>query len=73
MQVKVIAKDIIEINPGEVVEEVTVLERFLFWDITRVYRKVHGQWFNYKNKRYTRIHWSSCVDAESYLYLPIEE
>ena len=72
MGVKVISRDLIEINPGEVVQQVIISEKILFWGIKTVYRKVHGQYFVYKNGRYTRLNWRHHSDLEAYFNLPIE-
>ncbi len=69
--VKVIKKDIIQINPDEVVEEITVIERIFFMDFKYVYRKVHGIIFRYKNGRYKQVSWMDS-DVENYFKIPIE-
>ena len=69
--VKVIKKDIIQINPDEVVEEITVIERIFFMDFKYVYRKVHGIIFRYKNGRYKQISWMDS-DVKNYFKIPIE-
>ena len=50
--IRVISKDLIEINPGEVVEEITVVETFLWMKFQRTYRKVHGNVFRYNKHGY---------------------
>lgn len=69
--IKVISKDIIEINPGEAIEEITIIERLLWMNFKRVFRKVHGTIFRYKNGRYKQIGWRDC-DVKNYFKIPIE-
>tara|TARA_R110002020_G_scaffold100855_5_gene238102 strand:- start:26873 stop:27085 length:213 start_codon:yes stop_codon:yes gene_type:complete len=69
--IKVISKDIIEINPGEVVVEITVIERLFWINFKQVFRKVHGAIFRYKNGRYRKITWRDS-GVENYFKLPIE-
>tara|TARA_R110002049_G_scaffold231127_2_gene403412 strand:+ start:13554 stop:13766 length:213 start_codon:yes stop_codon:yes gene_type:complete len=69
--IKLISKDIIEINPGEVVEEIVVVERLFWINFKFTYRKVHGTIFRYKNGRYRQISWRDW-DVANYFKLPIE-
>jgi hypothetical protein len=69
--IKVISKDIIEINQGEVIEEITIIEKLFWINFKRVYRKVHGTIFRYKNGRYREIGWRD-RDVENYFKLPVE-
>ena len=69
--VKVISRDFIEINPGEVVEEVVVNERIFWVNFKKVYRRVHGSIFRYKYGRYSQVDprdW----EIRNYFKLPIE-
>jgi hypothetical protein len=40
------------INKEEIVKEIIVEKKFLFWKYKRTYRQVHGEIFRYKNKKY---------------------
>ena len=68
--VRVISKDLIEINPGEVVEEITIVETIFFIKLTRVYRKVHGNIFRYNKYGYKKISWLES-DIKSYFDIPV--
>ena len=73
MAAKVISRDFIEINPGEVIEQVTISENCLFWKSETTYRKVHGEYFIYHKERYTAVNrWTKGFDVRSYFNLPIE-
>jgi hypothetical protein len=69
--VRVISKDLIEINPGEVVEEITVVETIFLIKFTRVYRKVHGNVFRYNKHGYKAIGWLES-EIKGYFDIPVE-
>ena len=69
--VKVISKNLVELSPDEVVEEIVVEERIFFIKFRSTYRKVHGTIFRYKNGRYREIDWRD-NDVKNYFKLPIE-
>lgn len=73
--IKVIDRDYIELLPGEVVEEVTVSERILFWKIKRTYRNVHGSWFRFRKKsgNYEKVSWMSDISSYLEAKLPVDE
>lgn len=73
--IKVIKRDYVQVNPVEVVEEVTVSEKILLWDIKTVYRKVHGSWFKFRERdnRYQKICFGSKIKLYLHANLPIEE
>jgi hypothetical protein len=70
--VRLISKDILEINPGEVVEEITVIKRIFFMNFKIVYRKVHGTIFRYKNGRYRELSLLSYMGVSNYFKIPFE-
>lgn len=70
--VKLISKDVIEINPGEVVEEIVVNKRIFWVDFKKVYRRVHGNIFRYKYGRYRQIDPRDFWEIKNYFNLPIE-
>tara|TARA_R110002049_G_scaffold245028_4_gene418887 strand:- start:369 stop:581 length:213 start_codon:yes stop_codon:yes gene_type:complete len=69
--IKILSNDIVEINPGEVVEEIKISKKILFWEIKRTYRKVHGTVFRYKNGRYQQISWLDW-DIKNLFDIPVE-
>tara|TARA_R110000744_G_C19014800_1_gene523464 strand:+ start:385 stop:597 length:213 start_codon:yes stop_codon:yes gene_type:complete len=69
--IRVISKDLIEINPGEVVEEITVVETILWMKFQRTYRKVHGNVFRYNKHGYKATSWTES-EIEDYFNIPIE-
>ncbi|MGK0464826.1 hypothetical protein [Clostridium sp.] len=50
--IKVLSNEHIEINSGEMVQELILSERKFFMEFITTYRYVHGTIFVYKNKRY---------------------
>ena len=52
---RVINKELVQIGGSEVIEEVIVEERYLFFKITRTYRKVHGDVFLYNGSSYKSV------------------
>ncbi len=69
--VKVISRSLVEINPGEIVKEVVLSERILFFDVKITIREVHGRLFKYKKGRYTALNLSDKYSR--YFNLPIDE
>ena len=69
--VKVISRDFIEINPGEVIEELVIVERLFWINFKQVYRKVHGTVFRYKNGRYREVGLLD-RDVKNLFKLPVE-
>jgi hypothetical protein len=70
--VKVISRDFIEINPGEIIEEVVLSERVFFFNYKVTLRKVHGTIFRYKKGRYETL----CFFDRGYrdvFNLPVDE
>lgn len=70
--VKVISKEFIEINPGEVVVEITVTEKIFFFKFKRVFREVHGEVFRYRGGYYQPLCWLD-RECKKYFKIPIDE
>lgn len=69
--VKVLSNNLIEINPNEVVEEIVISKKILFWEFNSTYRRVHGTVFKYKNGRYQQIGWRDW-DIKNLFDIPVE-
>jgi len=70
--VRLLNKNLVEINPGEIIEEIVIEEEiFFFFTKITTYRKVHGEVFRYKEGRYKKL---SVLDWEIkyYFELPLE-
>jgi hypothetical protein len=50
--IKILSNEYIEINPGEMIQELVLSEKKFFMEFVNTYRKVHGTIFIYSNKRY---------------------
>ena len=55
MKVRVVDKNYVELSRGEMIVEITVIIRLWILDVTRVYRKVHGEYFLYSDGLYTAL------------------
>ena len=56
MKVRVIDKNYVESKRNsEIIVEITVVISFWFFNVTRVYRKVHGDYFLYRDSQYTTL------------------
>ena len=55
MKVRVVDKNYIELERSEIIVELTVITKFWLWDITKVYRRVHGEYFSYKDGLYKTL------------------
>lgn len=72
--VKVIEINFVEINPGEVVEERTILHTFLwFIKVKETYRKVHGEYFIYNKGKYGVLGFQESNLIRSFFKLPLDE
>ena len=70
MKIRVVDKNYIESSRSEVIVEITVVIRFWLWDITRVYRKVHGEYFLYSGGRYATLSKRKSEDVAKWFKLP---
>jgi len=73
MKVRVINKNYIETGKTEVIVEITVITKFWLWNITKVYRKVYGEYFEYKNNEYTLLTRRKKERIISWFKLPSED
>jgi hypothetical protein len=70
MKVKVVDKNYIELERSEMIVELTVITKFWLWDITKVYRKVHGEYFSYKDGLYKTLSKRKQEDVAKWFKLP---
>ena len=55
MKVRVIDKNYIELERSEIIVELTVVINYWLFNVTKVYRKVHGEYFLYRDGQYTTL------------------
>ena len=70
MKVRVVDKNYIELERSEIIVELTVITKFWLWDITKVYRKVHGEYFSYKDGLYKTLSKRKQEDVAKWFKLP---
>tara|TARA_R110002049_G_scaffold183027_3_gene350919 strand:- start:152 stop:385 length:234 start_codon:yes stop_codon:yes gene_type:complete len=70
MKVRVVDKNYIELERSEIIVELTVITKFWLWDITKVYRKVHGEYFSYKGGLYKTLSKGKQEDVAKWFKLP---
>tara|TARA_B110000977_G_C10918889_1_gene432280 strand:+ start:68 stop:301 length:234 start_codon:yes stop_codon:yes gene_type:complete len=70
MKVRVVDKNYIELERSEMIVELTVITKFWLWDITRVYRRVHGEYFSYKDGLYKTLSKRKQEDVAKWFKLP---
>lgn len=70
MKVRVVDKNYIELERSEIIVELTVITKFWLWDITKVYRKVHGEYFSYKGGLYKTLSKKTQEDVAKWFKLP---
>ena len=70
MKVRVVDKNYIELERSEMIVELTVITKFWLWDITKVYRKVHGEYFSYKDGLYKTLSKRKQEDVAKWFKLP---
>ena len=72
MKVRVIDKNYVETGKTEVIVEITVIIKRWLWTATKLYRKVHGEYFEYKNNEYTLLKGEEKDRVASWFKLPTE-
>tara|TARA_R110000868_G_scaffold81744_2_gene231185 strand:- start:3630 stop:3863 length:234 start_codon:yes stop_codon:yes gene_type:complete len=70
MKVRVVDKNYIELERSEIIVELTVITKFWLWDITKVYRRVHGEYFSYKDGLYKTLSKRKQEDVAKWFKLP---
>jgi hypothetical protein len=70
MKVRVVDKNYIELERSEIIVELTVITKFWLWDITRVYRRVHGEYFSYNDGLYKTLSKGKQEDVAKWFKLP---
>ena len=70
MKVRVIDKNYIELERSEIIVELTVVINYWLFNVTKVYRKVHGEYFLYKDGQYTTLSKKRSMDVAKWYKLP---
>ena len=70
MKVRVIDKNYIELERSEIIVELTVVISYWLFNVTKVYRKVHGEYFLYNDSQYTTLSTKRSRDVATWYKLP---
>ena len=70
MKVRVVDKNYIELERSEIIVELTVVINYWLFSVTKVYRKVHGEYFLYRDGQYTTLGKKRSMDVAKWYKLP---